>query len=78
MEQEVAIERIGYNWKPDRAYYFVSEVAQLLGVSRQTVYKFEKDGKMEFRKLSDRTIIMADSLLQFMNNLEKGPSSRSK
>jgi excisionase family DNA binding protein len=41
---------------PDRAWYSVAEVAQLLGVSRTTVWRWIRAGQLPARRVGPRTL----------------------
>jgi excisionase family DNA binding protein len=41
---------------PERAWYSVAEVAQLLGVSRTTVWRWIRDGRLPARRVGPRTL----------------------
>ena len=45
-----------------KAHYSVREVAAILGVCRQTVYTYIKNGKLEHERLGKRYIIPLSSL----------------
>lgn len=51
-----------------RRVYFVSEVAEILGVSRQTVLKYLKNGLMPGIRVGGRYLIMKDEFEAFLRS----------
>jgi len=51
--------------EPTRIAYSVTEVAQLLGVSRQTVYTRIYDGEIPYRRLGGKMLIPAEFVEEF-------------
>jgi excisionase family DNA binding protein len=58
-----------------RRVYFVSEVAEILGVSRQTVLKYIKTGLVPGIRVGGRYLIMKDEFEEFLRT--GGASGRS-
>jgi len=52
----------------ERRVYFVSEVAEILGVSRQTVLKYIKSGVVPGLRVGGRYLIMKDEFEQFLRS----------
>ncbi len=52
----------------ERRVYFVSEVAEILGVSRQTVLKYVKDGVVPGLRVGGRYLIMKDEFEEFLRS----------
>ena len=50
----------------ERRVYFVSEVAEILGVSRQTVLKYIKNGIVPGLRVGGRYLIMKDEFEAFL------------
>jgi excisionase family DNA binding protein len=57
----------------DRRVYFVSEVAEILGVSRQTVLKYIKSGLVPGIRVGGRYLIMKDEFEDFLRSGGKRP-----
>ena len=55
-----------------RRVYFVSEVAEILGVSRQTVLKYIKDGLVPGIRVGGRYLIMKDEFETFLRSGGRG------
>ena len=51
-----------------RRVYFVSEVAEILGVSRQTVLKYIKSGLVPGIRVGGRYLIMKDAFEEFLRS----------
>jgi excisionase family DNA binding protein len=51
-----------------RRVYYVSEVAEILGVSRQTVLKYLKSGLMPGIRVGGRYLIMKDEFEAFLRS----------
>ncbi len=51
----------------ERRVYFVSEVAEILGVSRQTVLKYIKSGIVPGLRVGGRYLIMKDEFEEFLS-----------
>ena len=51
-----------------RRVYFVSEVAEILGVSRQTVLKYIKSGLVPGIRVGGRYLIMKDEFEEFLRS----------
>lgn len=49
--------------------YSVPEVARLISTGTTTVYKLINSGELPAKKLGDRTLILHDDLIRFMNDL---------
>lgn len=52
----------------ERRVYFVSEVAEILGVSRQTVLKYIKTGVVPGIRVGGRYLIMKDEFEEFLRS----------
>lgn len=52
----------------ERRVYFVSEVAEILGVSRQTVLKYIKKGLVPGIRVGGRYLIMKDEFEEFLRS----------
>jgi excisionase family DNA binding protein len=52
----------------ERRVYFVSEVAEILGVSRQTVLKYIKSGIVPGLRVGGRYLIMKDEFESFLRS----------
>ncbi|MFO7768337.1 MAG: helix-turn-helix domain-containing protein [bacterium] len=52
----------------ERRVYFVSEVAEILGVSRQTVLKYIKEGLVPGIRVGGRYLIMKDEFEEFLRS----------
>jgi len=52
----------------ERRVYFVSEVAEILGVSRQTVLKYIKNGIVPGLRVGGRYLIMKDEFETFLRS----------
>ena len=52
----------------ERRVYFVSEVAEILGVSRQTVLKYIKNGIVPGLRVGGRYLIMKDEFDTFLRS----------
>ncbi|MFC1529904.1 helix-turn-helix domain-containing protein [Gemmatimonadota bacterium] len=52
----------------ERRVYFVSEVAEILGVSRQTVLKYIKSGIVPGLRVGGRYLIMKDEFETFLRS----------
>jgi excisionase family DNA binding protein len=52
----------------ERRVYFVSEVAEILGVSRQTVLKYIKGGLVPGVRVGGRYLIMKDEFEAFLRS----------
>jgi len=52
----------------ERRVYFVSEVAEILGVSRQTVLKYIKSGIVPGLRVGGRYLIMKDEFEAFLRS----------
>ena len=44
----------------------LQETARLLGVSRQSLYRCNASGRLEFIKIGRRTMVAADSIARFL------------
>lgn len=49
-------------------FYTVVETAELLKITKQTIYKYIKDGKLEAIKLGKNLIISEEAIQQFIEN----------
>ncbi|MFC1500145.1 helix-turn-helix domain-containing protein [Candidatus Zixiibacteriota bacterium] len=52
----------------ERRVYFVSEVAEILGISRQTVLKYIKNGIVPGLRVGGRYLIMKDEFEAFLRS----------
>lgn len=52
----------------ERRVYFVSEVAEILGISRQTVLKYIKSGIVPGLRVGGRYLIMKDEFEAFLRS----------
>jgi excisionase family DNA binding protein len=50
----------------ERLAYSVREAAKVIGVSKQTLYRNERDGKITFQKVGKRTFVTRTELLRFL------------
>jgi len=50
----------------ERRVYFINEVAEILGVSRQTVLKYVKSGVVPGLRVGGRYLIMKDEFDEFL------------
>ncbi len=50
--------------------FTVNEVAAALGISKSTVWKYRSEGRLEFFKLGNRTLIRADALHAFLDRAQ--------
>lgn len=70
-------------WR-ERAYLPLREAAQIVGLSRASLYKFESDGRLEFRRLAGRTLVATESLILLIDGAEpwtpspRGDAARAK
>lgn len=51
----------------DKAVYTMSEVGQMFGVSRMTVYNWVKSGKITSIKLGNKTYVLKAELNRMLN-----------
>jgi excisionase family DNA binding protein len=58
-----------------RRVYFVSEVAEILGVSSQTVLKYIKEGLVPGIRVGGRYLIMKDEFETFLRSGGRGSES---
>lgn len=49
-----------------------AEAAELLGITKPTLYKFLRDGRLPSLKMGTRRLIRRESLDAFLANLERG------
>jgi excisionase family DNA binding protein len=52
----------------ERRVYFVSEIAEILGVSRQTALKYIKSGIVPGLRVGGRYLIMKDEFEEFLRS----------
>jgi excisionase family DNA binding protein len=52
----------------ERLAYTVKEAAKVCGISRQMLYRIERDGKITFKKVGRRTFILRDELVRFLES----------
>jgi excisionase family DNA binding protein len=68
-EEEVEmIEDDEYTNAPlERLAYSVREAAKVLGISRQTLHRYERDGRIAFKKIDGhRLFVTREELLRFL------------
>ena len=51
-------------------FYKVEEIADMLMVSKQTVYKYINDGKLEAVKAGNKFIVSDESLQKFIESVK--------
>ena len=62
----------------------VNLAAQIAGVSPASLYKFESQGRLAFRRLGGRTVVVTESLIALIENdeawaaSERGSAARAK
>ena len=49
-------------------FYRVEEIAEMLFVTKQTVYKYITDGKLEAVKVGNKLLISEESLRKFLDS----------
>lgn len=65
-------------WR-DLAFLPLPQASQIAGVSTASLYKYEADGKLEFRRLAGRTLVTTSSLIRLIEGAEPWhPSDRGK
>jgi putative molybdopterin biosynthesis protein len=52
--------------------YTIKEVAEMLRVSKVTLYRMMKDGKIQTVKLGRKTLFTEEELDRFIESLKKG------
>jgi len=52
--------------------YRIDEAAEVLGVSRSTVYKLVRSGELELGTIAGRSVIRRDQLEAYFNRAYKG------
>jgi excisionase family DNA binding protein len=62
---------------PERAWYSVAEVAQLLGVSRTTVWRWIRAGQLPARRMGPRTLRVDKRALEARGELPHGERNTS-
>lgn len=50
-------------------FYRVEEIAEMLFVTKQTVYKYITDGKLEAVKVGNKLLISEESLRKFLDSV---------
>ena len=53
----------------DRLAYRVNDAARLVGISRARAYQLLRDGRLRAVKNGTRTLILADSLREYLESL---------
>lgn len=53
----------------------IKTAAELLGVSRSSIYRLESAGHLAFSKIGHRTVVRTASLLRYLENVEDWSSS---
>ena len=56
------VEEIRFKFNPNKDFYTVSEIAEITGKSRQTVYNWIRDGKLKASKPGNWLISRVDFL----------------
>jgi len=56
---------------PARELYSVRETEAILGISHATVYRLIADGRLDARKLDNKTCITSDSIRRLIVSLPK-------
>lgn len=51
-------------------FYRVEEIAEMLFVTKQTVYKYITDGKLEAVKVGNKLLISEESLRKFLDSVK--------
>lgn len=51
-----------------KAYYSLQDVAKMLHISRQTLYKYVHSGKLEAVKIGKQYRVTSDAIAQFIDN----------
>ena len=54
---------------PSRLLYSPSEAETLLGVSRSTIYRLARTGRLQIKKIGSRSVITAEAIEQFVAGL---------
>lgn len=66
------------SWR-ECAYLPLRQASQIVGVSPATIYKYERDGVLKFRRLAGRTLVTTVSLIRMIDSAEPWqPSDRGK
>ncbi|WP_210235284.1 helix-turn-helix domain-containing protein [Mesorhizobium sp. M00.F.Ca.ET.217.01.1.1] len=60
------------NRKLERLAYPIDEACWAIGVGRSVLYRFHREGKVEFRKLGGRTLVPVESLRRL---IEEAPAA---
>lgn len=55
--------------KPTKRAYTIPEAVFVSGIGRTSIYEANASGKLPFRKLGKRTLILADDLERFLAEL---------
>lgn len=61
-------------WR-ERAFVPLTLAAEILGVSRGSIYLLETKGSLVFARVGGRTVVPVDSLTAFIDNLEPWSAS---
>lgn len=52
----------------NKEYFSIEETCRLIGISRMTLHRLLKGGKIRFKKIGRRIIITKGAIDQFINN----------
>lgn len=56
----------------------IPEAVRLTGLSRSRLYELMKSGDIEFVKVGSSTLVLFESLRQFVNDLRQPPDDRNQ
>jgi excisionase family DNA binding protein len=62
---------LGHDGALGRALYSPKETEEILGVSHATCYRLISAGKLDARKLGNKTLITADSITRLITGLPR-------
>jgi hypothetical protein len=62
---------VGANTVPARALYSPRETETILGVSHATLYRLINAGRLDARKIDNKTVTTAASIASFVDTLPK-------
>ncbi len=60
---------IGMKGKEEKLFYTVNEMAEMLGCTRQNVYKLIRTGKLPARRWGKHPVILKEDLQNFFKSL---------
>lgn len=67
----------GFPWR-ERPLHSLQSASELAGVSVASLYRFEREGRLAFRRLGGRTLVETDGLVSLIESAEKwSPSDRA-